>query len=142
MPVQKVADALTLQSSGTDARDAVQSAAAPGFRHFLRTPLPSQRFRAFGIDPLESPALQPKLRGLMHRLSRRMDAEIHWPPHSAEAAEHWENPGIPSGYTYLLQFVAHDLVHSAIPLSVAKVSTKKHWRWPKPVATPLAVRFI
>ena len=26
---------------------------------------------------------------------------------------------IPSGYTYLLQFVAHDLVHSAIPLSVA-----------------------
>ena len=33
--------------------------------------------------------------------------------------EHWENPGIPSGYTYLLQFVAHDLVHSAIPLSVA-----------------------
>ena len=30
-----------------------------------------------------------------------------------------ENPFIPSGYTYLLQFVAHDLVHSAIPLSVA-----------------------
>jgi hypothetical protein len=119
MPVQKVADALTLQSSGTEARDAVQSAAAPGFRHFLHTPRPSQRFRAFGIDPLESPSLQPKLRGLMHRLSRRMDAEIHWPPHRDEVAEHWENPGIPSGYTYLLQFVAHDLVHSAIPLSVA-----------------------
>ncbi|MET0676879.1 MAG: peroxidase family protein, partial [Bradyrhizobium sp.] len=31
----------------------------------------------------------------------------------------WENPFIPSGYTYLLQFMAHDLVHSAIPLSVA-----------------------
>src|SRR4029450_9085258 len=31
----------------------------------------------------------------------------------------WENPAIPSGYTYLLQFVAHDLVQSAIPLSVA-----------------------
>ena len=28
-------------------------------------------------------------------------------------------PRIPSGYTYLLQFVAHDMVHSAIPLSVA-----------------------
>jgi len=55
----------------------------------------------------------------MHRLSRRMDAEIHWPPHGDEVAEHWENPRIPSGYTYLLQFVAHDLVHSAIPLSVA-----------------------
>ena len=118
MAVPKVAEASTLQTSGTEARDAVQPT-APGFRHFLRTPLPSQRFRVFGIDPLESPALQPRLRGLMHRLSRRMDAEIYWPQHDDEAAEHWENPRIPSGYTYLLQFVAHDLVHSAIPLSVA-----------------------
>ena len=55
----------------------------------------------------------------MQRLSRRMDAAIHWPPHGEGSAEHWENPRIPSGYTYLLQFVAHDLVHSAIPLSVA-----------------------
>ncbi len=39
--------------------------------------------------------------------------------HSDATIEHWENPRIPSGYTYLLQFVAHDLVHSAIPLSVA-----------------------
>jgi hypothetical protein len=120
MQIQNVAEASTLQTSGTEARDAVQAAAAPGFRHFLHTPLPSQRFRAFGIDPLESPALQPRLRGLMHRLSRRMDAEIAWPwPDDEAAVERWENPGIPSGYTYLLQFVAHDLVHSAIPLSVA-----------------------
>ena len=48
-----------------------------------------------------------------------MDAEINWPPHQVRSAEYWENPFIPSGYTYLLQFVAHDLVHSAIPLSVA-----------------------
>ena len=61
----------------------------------------------------------PELRKLMHRLSRRMDAAIHWPSHGQGSAEHWENPLIPSGYTYLLQFVAHDLVHSAIPLSVA-----------------------
>lgn len=120
MQIQNVAEASTLQTSGTEARDAVQAAAAPGFRHFLHTPLPSQRFRAFGVDPLESPALQPRLRGLMHRLSRRMDAEIAWPwPDDEAAVERWENPGIPSGYTYLLQFVAHDLVHSAIPLSVA-----------------------
>ena len=125
MTAQKVAEAFTLQTSGAEASDSVQSAsvqtvAAPGFRHFLHTPLPSQRFRAFGIDPLVSPALQPRLRGLMHRLSRRMDAEIAWPwPADEQAVERWENPGIPSGYTYLLQFVAHDLVHSAIPLSVA-----------------------
>ena len=55
----------------------------------------------------------------MNRLSRRMDAPLRWPAHSDPTIERWENPGIPSGYTYLLQFVAHDLVHSAIPLSVA-----------------------
>ncbi|KRR24931.1 hypothetical protein CQ14_06295 [Bradyrhizobium lablabi] len=55
----------------------------------------------------------------MHRLSRRMDAAIRWPSHADGSAEYWENPRMPSGYTYLLQFVAHDLVHSAIPLSVA-----------------------
>ena len=61
----------------------------------------------------------PKVRGLMNRLSRRMDAELDWPAHPDRTIERWENPHIPSGYTYLLQFVAHDLVHSAIPLSVA-----------------------
>jgi hypothetical protein len=92
-----------------------------GFRHFLGTPQATQRFKAYGIDPLVVPAHLPKVRGLMNRLSRRMDAELHWPPHGDTTIERWENPRIPSGYTYLLQFVAHDLVHSAIPLSVAGV---------------------
>ena len=93
-------------------------ASAPGFRHFLGYPQPSQRFRAFGVDPLQSPSHLPEIRALMNRLSRRMDAEIHWPPHLDSSIEHWENPTIPSGYTYLLQFIAHDLVHSAMPLSI------------------------
>jgi Animal haem peroxidase len=93
-------------------------ASAPGFRHFLGTPLPSQRFRVFGVDPLQSPAHLPDIRALMNRLSRRMDAEISWPAHPDSSVEHWENPTIPSGYTYLLQFIAHDLVHSAMPLSI------------------------
>jgi len=117
-----VQDAATfpLTTSEVDAGDnSVRAAAAPGFRHFLGTPRPSQRFRAFGIDPLDSPEHLPKLRALMHRLSRRMDAEIRWPQRCDGSVEYWENPSIPSGYTYLLQFVAHDLVHSAIPLSVA-----------------------
>ena len=92
-----------------------------GFRHFLGTPKASQRFKAYGIDPLTTPAHLPKVRGLMNRLSRRMDAQLHWPAHRDTTMERWENPHIPSGYTYLLQFVAHDLVHSAIPLSVAGV---------------------
>jgi hypothetical protein len=90
----------------------------PGFRHFLGTPLPSQRFRMFGIDPVQSRSHLPEIRALMNRLSRRMDAEIRWPQHPDPSVEHWENPTIPSGYTYLLQFIAHDLVHSAMPLSI------------------------
>jgi hypothetical protein len=114
------AETFPLTTSEVDAGDnSVRAAAAPGFRHFLGTPHPSQRFRAFGIDPLDSPEHLPKLRALMHHLSRRMDAEIRWPQRCDGSVEYWENPSIPSGYTYLLQFVAHDLVHSAIPLSVA-----------------------
>ena len=119
MSVQKVAEVSSLRTSETTAHDSAYAATAAGFRHFLGTPRPAQRFRAFGIDPLSSPEILPRLRGLMHRLSRRMDAAIHWPQHDDKPAEHWENPFVPSGYTYLLQFVAHDLVHSAIPLSVA-----------------------
>ena len=98
---------------------AVQGGSAPGFRHFLGTPGASQRFRAFGVDPLQTPAHLQNIRGLMHRLSRRMDAEIAWPAHGDTSLHRWENPAIPSGYTYLLQFIAHDLVLSAVPLSVA-----------------------
>jgi hypothetical protein len=119
MAAQKGAQAslATLQAAADAAvRD---SATAPGFRHFLGTPRPSQRFTVDGIDPLCAPAHLPRVRALMNRLSRRMDAEIQWPSHSDASLERWENPRIPSGYTYLLQFVAHDLVHSAIPLSVA-----------------------
>jgi hypothetical protein len=97
------------------------NAIAPGFRHFLGTPRPSQRFRAFGIDPVTVPGHVSKVRGLMNRLSRRMDAELQWPLHGDPSAASWENPRIPSGYTYLLQFVAHDLVQSAMLLSVAGV---------------------
>lgn len=97
--------------------DAAAVRTACGFRHFLDTPRPAQRFRVFGIDPVQSPHL-PEIRALMNRLSRRMDAEIGWPAHDDPSIEPWENPTIPSGYTYLLQFIAHDLVHSAIPLSI------------------------
>jgi hypothetical protein len=130
--VQKGTEALALPIPDTapiaasDQRNAVPS----GFRHFLGTPDASQRFKAYGIDPLGASAEHSqKVRGLMNRLSRRMDAKLHWPEHDEVThnnivggdapIEHWENPNIPSGYTYLLQFVAHDLVHSAIPLSVA-----------------------
>src|SRR5437879_1921962 len=114
------ADATSLRALETEpAVKCALDGATTGFRHFLGTPRASQRFRAFGIDPLESPAHDQNIRALMHRLSRRMDAEIAWPSHEQASLQRWENPTIPSGYTYLLQFVAHDLVQSAIPLSIA-----------------------
>lgn len=112
--------ALEIEPAGHHVQDGhAQDRSAPGFRHFLATPRASQRFRVFGVDPLQSPAHVENIRSLMHRLSRRMDAEITWPSHDNASLQRWENPAIPSGYTYLLQFVAHDLVQSAIPLSIA-----------------------
>ena len=114
------ANAPSLTASKTDlVADAGGSEAAPGFRHFLGSPRASQRFRVFNVDPLDSPVHLKEVRALMNRLSRRMDAEICWPSRQGGALDHWENPSIPSGYTYLLQFIAHDLVHSAIPLSIS-----------------------
>ncbi len=89
----------------------------PGFRHFLKDPGPGQRFQVQGLDPNASPESLGRVRALMCRLSRRMDAEIEWPPHESATCEAWENPHIPSGYTYLAQLVSHDLVQSSVPLS-------------------------
>jgi len=120
MAIQKATEASALGVLDTAVIDDVARHQTPtGFRHFLSTPKPSQRFKAYGIDPLDAPEQSHRLRGLLNRLSRRMDAELRWPAHADTTIECWENPHIPSGYTYLLQFVAHDLVHTAIPLSVA-----------------------
>jgi len=120
MAVRKGIEACALGISETGiVDDSLRQQIPPGFRHFLSTPKASQRFKAYGIDPVDAPEQSHKVRGLMNRLSRRMDAELRWPAHADPSIERWENPRIPSGYTYLLQFVAHDLVHSAIPLSVA-----------------------
>jgi len=117
MAARSIDTAFNTSAGASIGRDAnIRSAA--GFRHFLGSPLPSQRFRVFGVDPLQSPARLGEIRALMNRLSRRMDAEIRWPSHPQSSIEHWENPAVPSGYTYLLQFIAHDLVHSAMPLSI------------------------
>ena len=120
MAVRKATEASALRISETAPVEgsADRFGAPPGFRHFLGTPHASQRFRAYGIDPLDAPEQLPRIRALMNRLSRRMDAELRWPALGDPTLECWENPSIPSGYTYLLQFVAHDLVHSAIPISV------------------------
>jgi hypothetical protein len=121
MLVQKAteASALGMTESAVTEGALHRQQAPPGFRHFLGTPNASQRLKVYGIDPLDAPEHAHRVRGLANRLSRRMDARLRWPAHGDATIEDWENPRLPSGYTYLLQFVAHDLVHSAIPLSVA-----------------------
>ena len=50
------------------------------------------------------------LRNLMRKLSARISRELPMRPDE-------DNPNIPSGYTYLLQFIAHDLVNTSISLA-------------------------
>ena len=58
-----------------------------------------------GKDPLQ-------LRALMRKLSARISREPVRPDE--------DNPNIPSGYTYLLQFIAHDLVNTSISLAATR----------------------
>jgi hypothetical protein len=53
----------------------------------------------------------------MRKLSARINREPNWPNE--------ENPTIPSGYTYLLQFIAHDAVNTSI--SLAATDGRRFW---------------
>lgn len=77
-----------------------------GFRHFLRKPRPEEAFRFHGqpIDRLDQRALRTALAKLAYALERGL-----------EPIE--ENSGIPSGYSYLMQIIAHDFVASASSLA-------------------------
>lgn len=70
-------------------------------------------------------AVMPRLGPLLRHLNSRIErgALRFWtdrltsPAGEPSAGEHWENPSIPSGYTYLLQLIAHDTVDSAATLA-------------------------
>lgn len=104
-----------------------------GFRNLCGTP--AAVFSADGL--MSEPDSEEKLTALMMRLASRTAAGQDssgrynfWsdrlkPPQGSAAAnpgaapvEPWENPHVPSGYTYLLQLVAHDLVASSVSLSI------------------------
>jgi hypothetical protein len=71
-----------------------------GFSYFLGAPTPATR-TTIGADPAKARALLQALYGLL------------------PIAPNVDNPRIPSGYTYLLQFVAHDLVETTVPFWAA-----------------------
>lgn len=86
-----------------------------GFRHFLGDPAPAERFKVDGVpyDPA-IPAQRARAQQLMRRLALRLERET-LPP-----GESFDNPDIPSGYTYFFQLVAHDLVNSTAFLSLSE----------------------
>jgi hypothetical protein len=83
--------------------------APSGFRHFLQAPDASQQFAIDGkpFDPKDKDQ-RGRADELMKKLAGAMLLEYPRQPF---------NPNIPSGYTYLLQLIAHDLVESSLLLS-------------------------
>src|ERR1700679_2416438 len=75
-----------------------------GTRHIFGAPRSNQCFRVHDNDPLESLEIQNITRVLMRKLSLRVEAEVKWRSHAVEDVKIWENPFIPSGYAYLIQF--------------------------------------
>jgi hypothetical protein len=76
---------------------------ARGYRHFLEEPLPAQRFgHGRSADDIDH---------LMAVLARLMQSTDEGP----ESLDGLTNCRLPSGYTYLLQLVAHDCVRTPTP---------------------------
>jgi hypothetical protein len=93
-----------------------------GFRHVMPDDKARDTHRLRPDEP-------EQLRRLMKGLAWRMDHAFPWPEHAPEVVrripdiERWENPQLPSGYTYLMQLVAHDLVSTSFPISVFQDAT-------------------
>lgn len=95
----------------TAAGDSPNRADAGNFRHFIRTPEGTERFRIFGQPPEENPE---RTLDLLGRLGKCLvHGPEYWTTALADGLQPWENPCIPSGYTYLGQLVAHDLVQTS-----------------------------
>lgn len=90
------------------------------FTHFLKAPGAGEAAclcHVGGAAPTQ-PDLE-QLQPLMRRLATRMTTESI----VSDPAKGRDNPNIPSGYTYFLQFVAHDLVATSVPLWATQAST-------------------
>jgi hypothetical protein len=90
---------------------------ASGFRNFIETPTEGEIFKVDGKPVDGSQACRERLQSLMAGVARRMERGYEWEAALPGAIEIGDNPRIPSGYTYLLQLVAHDLVQSALSLA-------------------------
>lgn len=87
----------------------------------LFAPTPAQKFSAGGlIGPNGTDEIA--VRRLMAKLARRIGRREEWRdtlPSAVAGLLPFENPSIPAGYTYLLQFIAHDMIDSEVSLAEA-----------------------
>jgi hypothetical protein len=93
----------------TDPAPAGNDPPIPGFRHFIETPGPA---RQFSIDGLAFEPSDKQQFDTAQLLMKKLAGIIQLEPMPASF-----NPRIPSGYTYFLQLLAHDLVNSSLFLS-------------------------
>jgi hypothetical protein len=111
----------SVTGAGVPGAASAQSLPIAGFRNLFK-PSPAQKFSAGGLVDLARTRDDKPLRQLMRKLSDRMARREDWSDTlpSADADLHpSENPGIPAGYTYLLQLMAHDMIDSAVSLAEA-----------------------
>lgn len=85
-------------------------------RNLLRPPKTGETFSAGGSVEQALAGSSEPLRLLMRKLSARIGRERWVAPIRPDIGV-TDNPLIPAGYTYLLQLVAHDLVHSSVSLA-------------------------
>ena len=95
----------------------VQTQPPDGFKHLIKTPRPDQRFGLDGVpfDPTDPSQLE-KARIQMRQLANVIEA-APVPTGFEDGLSKRFNRGLPSGYTYLLQLIAHDLVQSSNTIS-------------------------
>jgi hypothetical protein len=82
-----------------------------GFSYLLGDPKPEQR-SSWGEDLAAA-------RKLFLKLSSALPGEPSWQTSLQPGVDRNDNPFIPSGYTYLLQFIAHDMVQTSVPFWAA-----------------------
>ena len=99
----------------------------PGFRHLFGPPQSGEAYRGFGLADGNACA---RTRELLDRLAQRMEEPFGWTAAAGDASSEDENPNIPSGYTYLSQFAAHDLsfIGSPLPGMSGSLSGEENFR--------------
>ena len=98
-----------------------------GFRNFFEEPTNEKVFRYRGKPIDHTPDLQKRLGTATKKLAFALEgprADTKPPAHSEvdkagreKNVDPRDNPNIPSGYTYLMQLVAHDIVQSTSSLA-------------------------